>query len=72
MRLLAALLLLVVVAQAEDDPPPDTSLGKEVEKYLEEAEPQASGTPWSPVAIWSLGDGVFAGRSAQPSVSSSE
>ena len=53
MRLLAALLLLLATAQAEEppgepqeeDPPPDTSLGKEVEKYLEETEAPSSGIP---------------------------
>ena len=54
MRLLAALFLLLAAARAADGPPdtplaaeespPDTSLGKEVEKYLEEAEPHTSGT----------------------------
>jgi phosphate-selective porin OprO/OprP len=29
----------------DQDPPPDTSLGKEVEKYLEETEPPSSGVP---------------------------
>jgi phosphate-selective porin OprO/OprP len=71
MRLLAALLLLLAVAQAEDPPqeppkeapPPDTSLGKEVEKYLEEAEPQTSGVPldarWFHAPLFESEDNAF-------------
>jgi len=73
MRLLAAPLLLLAVARAQDDPPkepreaedraPDTSLGIEVEKYLEEAEPQPSGTPldgrWFTAPIFESEDNAF-------------
>jgi len=73
MRLLAALLLLFAAARAEDDPadtaeeekgpPPDTSLGKEVEKYLEEAKPHTSGTPldarWFNAPLFESEDDAF-------------
>lgn len=47
----------------DQDPPPDTSLGKEVEKYLEEAEPQTSGTPldvrWFHAPLFESEDDAF-------------
>jgi phosphate-selective porin OprO/OprP len=77
MRLLAVLLLLVTLARADEDPlppeddpaaarvekPPDTSLDKEVEKYLAETEPRPIGVPlagqWFHAPVFESEDSAF-------------